>query len=108
IFVLLAMLATPFGAFAADCAVKAPADLVAPGRLTIATHLSTPPQAFLDADKPAGFAVEIGDALAKEMCLKAEWVDVAFAGLFPGINAHKFDTVIAGVGITPARQESFD
>ncbi|MGE5615390.1 MAG: ABC transporter substrate-binding protein [Bacillota bacterium] len=95
-------------AWAADCPVQPPAGLVAAGKLTIATHLTAPPQAFLDNDKPAGFAVEIGEALAKQMCLKAEFIDVAFAGLFPGINARKFDTVIAGVGITPARQESFD
>jgi len=108
IIALLLTIGAPLGAFAANCPVTPPANLVAPGKLTIATHLSTPPQAFLENDKPAGFAVEIGDALAKAMCLKVEWVDVAFAGLFPGINARKFDTVIAGVGITPARQEAFD
>ncbi len=101
-------LLVPLASRAADCPVKAPAQLVTSGTLTIATHLTTPPQAFLDGDKPAGFAVEIGQALAKEMCLKAEFVNVAFAGLFPGINARKFDTIIAGVGITPARQEAFD
>lgn len=95
-------------AHAADCAVKAPAALVTAGKLTIATHLTSPPQAFEDNGKPSGFAVELGEAIAAQMCLKAEFIDVAFAGLFPGINARKFDTVIAGVGITPQRQESFD
>jgi len=52
IIVVLALFAS-IPAFAADCAVKPPANLVAPGKLTIATHLSTPPQAFLDNDKPA-------------------------------------------------------
>jgi ABC-type amino acid transport substrate-binding protein len=99
---------SPLIAWSADCPVKAPAELVTSGKLTIATHLTTPPQAFLDNNKPAGMAVDLGEALAKKMCLQAEFVDVPFAGLFPGINAHKFDTVIAGVGITPARQESFD
>jgi len=107
-FFAAALLAVPFAAWSADCPVRAPADLVASGKLTIATHLTTPPQAFLDGDKPAGMAVDLGEALAGQMCLKAEFVNVAFAGLFPGINAHKFDTVIAGVGITPAREESFD
>ena len=95
-------------ASAAECAVQAPAGLVSPGRLIIATHLTTPPQAYLDQDKPAGFAVEIGQAIARETCLTAEFVNIAFAGLFPGINARKFDTIIAGVGITPERQQSFD
>jgi polar amino acid transport system substrate-binding protein len=104
--VLVAVL--PISLASADCPVKAPAGLVTPGKLTIATHLTSPPQAFLDGDKPAGLAVDLGNALAEQMCLKAEFVNVAFAGLFPGINAKKFDTIIAGVGITPARMETFD
>ena len=93
---------------AAECPVTPPPDLVTPGKLTIATHLTTPPQAFLENDKPAGFAVELGEALAEQMCLKAEWVNIAFAGMFPALNAKKFDTIISGVGVTPQREESFD
>ena len=93
---------------AAECPVHAPVGLASPGKLTIATHLSTPPQAFLENEKPAGMAVDLGEALAQQMCLRAEFVNIAFAGLFPGIDAKKFDTIIAGVGITPARKESFD
>ena len=91
----------------ADC-VSAPSDLTTAGKLTIATHLTTPPQGFLDNDKPAGFAIEIGEAIAGQMCLKAEFVNMAFAGMFPGLDARKFDTIIGGIGITPQRQESFD
>ena len=107
-FITIFALLAPVAAWSADCPVRAPAELITPGKLTIATHLTTPPQAFLENEKPAGFAVEIGEALAQQMCLKAEFVNMAFAGLFPGINAKKFDTIIAGVGITPQRQESFD
>lgn len=106
--VLIASLLLPSVAVAAECPVAPPSDLVTPGKLTIATHLSTPPQAFLENDKPAGFAVELGDALAEQMCLRAEWVNIAFAGMFPALNAKKFDTIISGIGITPQRQESFD
>src|SRR5262249_16603312 len=51
---------------------------------------------------------EIGQATARQMCLEAEFVPTAFAGLFPGLNARKVDTIIAGVVITPERQQSFD
>lgn len=108
IIVLIASFLLSSVAAAADCAVAPPPDLATPGKLTIATHLSTPPQAFLENDKPAGFAVELGGALAEQMCLKAEWVNIAFAGMFPALNAKKFDTILSGVGITPQRQESFD
>ena len=102
------LLASAHAAPAADCPVAPPAGLVSGGTLTIATHLTTPPQGFLDNDKPAGFAIELGEALAAQMCLKASFVNIAFAGMFPGLNARKFDTIIAGIGITPERQQSFD
>ncbi len=108
ILIAVLLCAAPIAAWSSDCAVRPPAELTTPGKLTIATHLTTPPQAFLENDKPAGFAVELGEALAEQMCLKAEFVNIAFAGLFPGIDAKKFDTIIAGVGITPQRQQSFD
>jgi len=102
------VLLAPFTALAADCAGQTALDLVKPGALMIATHLTMPPQAYLDEGQPAGFAVELGAAIAEQMCLKAEFVDMAFAGLFPGLNARKFDIVIAGVGITPEREQAFD
>lgn len=106
-FSLLALM-VPSAAATADCPVRAPGGLVNTGKLTIATELATPPHAFFDEDRVVGFAVEIGQAMARQMCLEAEFVRVAFAGLFPGLNARKFDTIIAGVVITPERQQSFD
>jgi polar amino acid transport system substrate-binding protein len=104
---LLALIMPGIGS-AADCATRAPGGLVKAGKLTIATVLPTPPHAFFDEDRMVGFAVEIGQAMARQMCLEAEFVPVAFAGLFSGLNAHKVDTVIAGVVITPEREQSFD
>src|SRR5579872_4653988 len=86
------------------CAVKAPAGLVAPGTLTVGTAFGTPPQNFLVDNKPTGSDVEIMQAIADQMCLKADFVNLAFDGLFPGLNAKKFDTIAAAVGITAQRQ----
>jgi polar amino acid transport system substrate-binding protein len=97
----------PDGA-AAECAVRPPSGLVTAGKLKIATPLPTPPHAFFDEDRVAGFAVEIGQAIARQMCLEAEFVNTAFAALFPGLTARKFDTVIGGVEATPERQQAFD
>jgi polar amino acid transport system substrate-binding protein len=104
----LLALTVPGVAPAADCAVRAPGGLVKAGKLTIATELTAPPYAFFDEDRMVGFAVETGQALARQMCLEAEFVPVAFAGLFPGLNARKFDTIIAGAVIAPERAQSFD
>ena len=88
--------------------MRPPNALVTAGKLKIAAPLPTPPHAFFDEDRVVGFAVEIGQAIARQMCLEAEFVNVGFAGLFPGLNARKFDTVIAAVDMTPERQQSFD
>lgn len=108
LYLLLTFALLPSGAFAADCPVRPPGGLVNAGKLTIATELTTPPYALFDEDRLVGFAVEIGQAIARQMCLEAAFVTIAFAGLLPGINAHKFDTVIAGIAMTPERAQSFD
>ena len=91
-----------------QCPVKAPAGLVSPGTLTVGTAFGTPPQNFLVDNAPTGSDVEIMQAIAGQMCLKADFVNLAFAGLFPALNAKKFDVVTAAVGITAQRQESLD
>ena len=103
-----AALAPPPAGAKPRCAVKAPAGLITSGTLTVGTAFGTPPQNFLLENKPTGSDVEIMQAIADQMCLKSEFVNLAFAGLFPGLNAKKFDVVTAAVGITAQRQESLD
>ena len=98
--------ALPAGA--ADCPIRPPADLVSGGTLTFGTMLSTPPQVYADNGEPAGFDVDVAKAVATRLCLKPAFVNLAFPGLFPGLNARKFDAVIAGIGITPQREEVFE
>ncbi len=92
----------------AACPVQAPTGLVTPGTLTIGTMLTNPPQTFVENGQPAGFDIDLSRAIAEKMCLKAEFVNVTFAGLFPGLMAKKFDYLSSGLGITPQRRETFD
>src|SRR6185312_4698799 len=101
----VALAATP--ALAA-CPVKAPPGLVNAGRLTIGTMLTNPPQTFVENGQPAGFDIDLSRAIAAEMCLKPRFVNVTFAGLFPGLMSRKFDYLSSGLGITPQRRETFD
>ena len=93
--------------FAADCAVKAPSELATPGSLSFGTT-NPPPPPGLAPPPQAGFEFDLADALAQRMCLKPNFVALAFAGLFPALNAKKFDAVIAAVGISPERQQTYD
>ena len=102
------LVAVPQRVAAQKCPVKAPAGLITPGTLTVGTAFGTPPQNFLDNNQPNGSDVEVMQAIASQMCLKTQFVNLAFAGLFPALNAKKFDVVTAAVGITAQRQESLD
>ena len=92
----------------ADCLVKAPPGLVAAGALTVGSNMATPPQMFIDKGEPAGFEIDLAKAIAGAMCLKPAFINIAFGGLFPGLEAHKFDYITSGLGITPQRQQTFD
>ncbi len=63
---------------------------------------------FVEDNAPAGFEPELMTAIAEQMCLEPEFVDLTFQGLFPGLVAKRFDVVAARVGITPQREETFD
>jgi polar amino acid transport system substrate-binding protein len=92
---------------AADtCAVKAPPGLATPGQLTFGTN-SPPSAPGLKPVNQVGFEFDFADAVAHSMCLKPGFTVLAFAGLFPALEAHKFDAAIAGIGITAQREQSF-
>lgn len=92
----------------ATCPVKAPPGLVTQGVLTIGTMLTNPPQTFMEGSQPTGFDIDLSRAIAQKMCLKAAFVNVTFAGLFPGLMGRKFDYLSSGLGITPQRRQTFD
>jgi len=93
---------------AAACAVTAPPGLANSRALTFGVTFGGPPGAFLQNGTPTGMEVELAQALAAQMCLRAQFINLAFAGLFPALNAHKFDVAMAGIGITAEREQSYD
>lgn len=102
----LALLGFTGGARAAPCPVPAPTGLASPGHLTFGTT-NPPPAPGLTPVNLQGFEFDLSTALAQMMCLKPAYVVLAFSGLFPGLQAHKFDLAIAGIGITAQRSKSF-
>jgi lysine-arginine-ornithine-binding protein len=72
----------------------------------IATESSYKPFSYTDADgKLIGYEIELVDALCAQMQADCELISQDWDGLIPGLNAQKFDAVIAGMSITPERQE---
>lgn len=78
----------------------------APLNIKIATESSYKPFSYTDADgNLIGYEIELVDALCAQMKAECEVISQDWDGLIPGLNAQKFDAAIAGMSITPERQE---
>lgn len=76
------------------------------GELVIGTDATYPPFEWKVGDQFQGFDIDVGNALAKELGVKARWENIAFDGIFPALLANKFDMVISITTITPERQKT--
>ena len=77
--------------------------------LRIATEGAYPPFNYTNADGSlAGYDIDVANALCEEMKVKCEIVAQEWDGIIPGLLAQKYDAVIAGMSITPERQEKVD
>lgn len=77
-----------------------------PTTIKIATESSYKPFSYTDADgKLIGYEIELIDALCAQMKANCNVISQDWDGLIPGLNAQKFDAIMAGISITPERQE---
>jgi polar amino acid transport system substrate-binding protein len=76
------------------------------GTILIATEGKFPPFNFMQGQKPAGFEMDIAEAVAKKMGLKIEWKILGFDALLVGLSQDRFDEVIASHGITEERSKA--
>lgn len=77
--------------------------------LKIGTEGTYAPFTFHDASgKLVGFDVEIGEAIAKKIGVKPEFIEGKWDGLIAGLDAKRYDAVINQVGITEARKKKYD
>ncbi|WP_350561365.1 transporter substrate-binding domain-containing protein [Psychrobacter sp. CAL346-MNA-CIBAN-0220] len=92
---------TPEDSAATDTATDA-----APMTIKIATESSYKPFSYTDADgKLIGYEIELVEALCAQMKANCDIISQDWDGLIPGLNAQKFDAIMAGISITPERQE---
>lgn len=78
------------------------------GTVKIGTEGAFKPFNYFEGKKLTGFEVELGEALAKQMGVKFEWIPQSFDSLLIGLNQNRFDFVIASHGITPERLKAVD
>jgi polar amino acid transport system substrate-binding protein len=83
-------------------------ELAQSGKLTWGASVTFPPFEFEDNGKPAGFDIDITDAVAKKMGLQASILPIEFKGLIPALLGKRVDILVSGMYISPQRQEVAD
>lgn len=91
-------------------AQELPARIKDAGKLVIATMPNYPPITFKDpaTNELQGFDIELGEAIGKELGLKVEWQEIAFAQMLSSLQTGRVDLAMAGMSDKKARQETAD
>ena len=78
-------------------------------KLRIATEGAFPPYNMHAADgKLIGFEIDLAADLCRRMKVECEVVAQDWDGILPGLNAGKYDAIMAAMSITPKRMEVID
>jgi polar amino acid transport system substrate-binding protein len=87
-----------------------PDRIKAAGKIVIATQPNYAPITYKDpaTNKLTGFDIELGEAIAAELGIKAEWQETAFAQMLPSLQTGRVDMVMAGMADIPTRREVAD
>lgn len=73
------------------------------GELRIATDATYPPLESAEGGQFTGFDIDLGNAIARELGVRAVWINSGFDGIFPALQNGTFDAVMSSVTITPER-----
>ena len=78
------------------------------GELRIALEANTSPFNFKKDGKLTGFEVELGQMLAGELDVRADFVVTDASDLLAGVESGKYDVAINHIAMTPELAERFD
>jgi polar amino acid transport system substrate-binding protein len=105
----VALVLGAFGVAATAAHADAYKDIMAAGKIKIATDFGIPPSGMLDKNlQPTGSDVETAELLAKDWKLKIEWVKTTGATRIPNLQTGKADIVISTLSVTPQRAKVID
>ncbi|RZI75912.1 MAG: ABC transporter substrate-binding protein [Variovorax sp.] len=78
--------------------------LVKKGTLTMSVNPTLPPMQFVDSTGTLkGMRVELGEMIAKRLCLTPEYVRIEFSAMIPGLQAGRWDVINTGIFYTEER-----
>ena len=80
--------------------------LVSAGTIHYCSDISSPPLEFYkNGTTPTGSDIAIGNAIAAKLKLKAVWVNTAFSGIIPSLQASHCDAILSQLFDKPARRK---
>jgi len=93
------------GAQAQNCKYNVPeSQLVKKGTLVMSVNPTLPPVQYVDQTGALkGMRVELGEEIAKRLCLKPEYVRIEFSAMIPGLQAGRWDMINTGIFYTEER-----
>lgn len=86
-------------------------DVQSKGELTIATEGTYKPFTFHEdggSGPLTGYDVEIAQAVADKLGVKANFQETQFDGIFAGLDAKRFDVIANQISINPERQQRYE
>ncbi len=92
-------------------AAAAPSPMLPPavakaGKITFCSMISLPPVEFMSpVGKPIGSDIELADGITKRLGVKAEFINMPFAGLIPALLASHCDAIISQLFVKPPREK---
>lgn len=94
----------------AKAAALLPAQVKSAGKIVFASDASYAPFEYFGSDNSTmvGFDVQLTDALAKVLGVKARHVNAGFDTILPGLQAGKYDAGVSAFGITAERRKVVD
>lgn len=79
------------------------------GEIIVAMEGTWAPWTYHDEnDNLVGYDVEVAEAIAEKLSVKAIFVEGEWDGLLAGLSAGRYDIMVNGVDIDPSRQETYD
>src|SRR5258708_5774943 len=78
------------------------------GVINIATDASYAPNEFKQNGKIVGFDVDLGNAIAQKIGVKAQFSDVTFDNILPALTSGKYDISLSSFTDSKKREASFD
>ena len=94
----------------AGCGSKEAAGLktAVPGKLVMATNATFPPYEYVENNQIVGIDAEIAGAIAEKLGLELQIDDMEFDSIIESVKGGKADIGLAGMTVTPERQEVID